>query len=214
MGSIRRKAHPLPENAHSIGQYSSGAMECYTWVRFAGKLTHCHNAHSKGQHSSGAMERYIWVRFAGKLTPCQTPHIAPVSISVGRWITVQGGFKTQARTLCARTRQSTQSIQRGDGGQVREGSKGKHSHPAMSKSQARAQQSVSSRASSTGDGTLHAWVRTASTHILRRKKTSTRTTAGQCKGQFKGAMERYTWVRFAGHWRKCRRGFKRRALCT
>ena len=29
-----------------------------------------------------------------------------------------------------------------------------------------------------------------------------------------GAMERYTWVRFAGHWRKCRRGFKRRALCT
>jgi hypothetical protein len=29
-----------------------------------------------------------------------------------------------------------------------------------------------------------------------------------------GAMERYTWVRFAGNWRKCRRGFKRRALCT
>jgi len=27
MGSIRRKAHPLPQNAHSIGQYSSGAME-------------------------------------------------------------------------------------------------------------------------------------------------------------------------------------------
>ena len=31
-------------------------MERYTWVRFAGKLTHCHNAHSKVQHSSGAME--------------------------------------------------------------------------------------------------------------------------------------------------------------
>ena len=27
MGSIRRKAHPLPQNAHSIGQYSSGAMD-------------------------------------------------------------------------------------------------------------------------------------------------------------------------------------------
>ena len=27
MGSIRRKAHILPQNAHSIGQYSSGAME-------------------------------------------------------------------------------------------------------------------------------------------------------------------------------------------
>ena len=46
------------------------------------------------------------------------------------------------------------------------------------------------------------------------KITSTRTAVGQFKGQFSGAMERYTWVRFAGHWRKCRRGFKRRALCT
>ena len=27
MGSIRRKAHSLPQNAHSIGQYSSGAMD-------------------------------------------------------------------------------------------------------------------------------------------------------------------------------------------
>ena len=27
MGSIRRKAHILPQNAHSIGQYSSGAMD-------------------------------------------------------------------------------------------------------------------------------------------------------------------------------------------
>ena len=27
MGSIRRKAHSLPQNAHSIGQYSSGALE-------------------------------------------------------------------------------------------------------------------------------------------------------------------------------------------
>jgi hypothetical protein len=30
------------------------------------------------------------------------------------------------------------------------------------------------------------------------KIMSTRTAAGQFKGQFKGAMERYTWVRFAG----------------
>ena len=35
---------------------SIGAMERYTWVRFAGNLTDCHNAHSKGQHSSGAMD--------------------------------------------------------------------------------------------------------------------------------------------------------------
>ena len=35
---------------------SIGAMERYTWVRFARKLTTCHIAHSKGQHSSGAMD--------------------------------------------------------------------------------------------------------------------------------------------------------------
>ena len=32
-------------------------------------------------------------------------------------------------------------------------------------------------------------VQNASTHILRRKNTSTHTTAGQCKGQSKGAMD-------------------------
>eukprot|EP00964_Phaeocystis_antarctica_P107179 scaffold71942_cov69-Phaeocystis_antarctica.AAC.1 len=45
MGSIRRKAHPLPQNTHSKGQFSSGAMESYTWVRFAGKLTCCQTTH-------------------------------------------------------------------------------------------------------------------------------------------------------------------------
>ena len=35
--------------------------------------------------SIGAMERYTWVRFAGKLTLCQTTHIATVSISAGQW---------------------------------------------------------------------------------------------------------------------------------
>ena len=28
------------------------------------------------EQSSGAMERYTWVRFAGKLTPCHRTHIA------------------------------------------------------------------------------------------------------------------------------------------
>jgi multimeric flavodoxin WrbA len=39
----------------AVGQFKGQfkAMERYTWVRFAGKLTNCHNAHSKGQHSSG-----------------------------------------------------------------------------------------------------------------------------------------------------------------
>ena len=38
----------------------------------------------------GAMERYTWVRFAAKLTPCHRTHIAKVSIPVGRWMKVQG----------------------------------------------------------------------------------------------------------------------------
>ena len=53
----------------------------------------------KGQFN-GAMERYTWVRFAGKLTNCQTKHIAMVSISVGRWRTCQGRFKMQILTYC------------------------------------------------------------------------------------------------------------------
>ena len=64
----------------------------------------------KGQFK-GAMECYTWVRFAGKLTPCQTPHIAPVSISVGRW-NVTHGFDSRAT-----------------GGNVAEGSKGEQSAP-------------------------------------------------------------------------------------
>ena len=53
----------------------------------------------KGQFK-GAMERYTWVRFAGKLTTCQTTHIAMISISVGRWRTCQGRFKKQTLTYC------------------------------------------------------------------------------------------------------------------
>ena len=79
-GSIRGKAHRLPDNAHS-----------------------------NGQHFSGAMERYIWVRFAGKLTTCQTPHIAPVSISVGRWMKCLGRFKMQTLTYCGAKITSTRT---------------------------------------------------------------------------------------------------------
>ena len=61
-GSIRGKAHRLPDNAHSNGQHFSGAMERYmhmrgSWVRF-GK-THValprHTANSE-HTSSGAMD--------------------------------------------------------------------------------------------------------------------------------------------------------------
>ena len=62
MGSIRGKAHPLPDTAHSTGQHFSGAMECYMrGFDLAPELTpYCHN----------------------------TPQT--VSIPVGRWMKGQG----------------------------------------------------------------------------------------------------------------------------
>ena len=42
LGSIRRKTHgPLPRHTTN-SEHTIGAMERYTWVRFAGKLTPCH----------------------------------------------------------------------------------------------------------------------------------------------------------------------------
>ena len=46
--------------------------------------------------SIGAMERYTWVRFAGKLTPCHTTHIATVSTPAGRWMKCHRRFKRRA----------------------------------------------------------------------------------------------------------------------
>ena len=43
------------------------------------------------------------------------------------------------------------------------------------------------------------------------KITSTRTAVGQFKGQFNGAMERYTWVRFAGKLTPCHANIWRRS---
>ena len=55
-------------------------------------------------------------------------------------------------------------------------------------------------------------VQNANTHILRGAKiTSTRTAAGQFQGEFNGAMERYTWVRFAGKLTPCHANIWRRS---
>ena len=99
-------------------------------------------------------------------------------------------LKRQSHEHAHNSRSVQVPVQGGDGGQVREGSKGKHSHPAMSKSQARAQQSVSSRASSTGRWRkrLGRFKRQTLTHCDA-KVMSTRITAGQFKSRFKGAME-------------------------
>ena len=113
------------------------------------------------------------------------------SISAGRWnITLtgrvregskcQGRFKMQALTLCDANHEhmhngrSVQgSVQWGDGGNVWEGSKYKHSHTATSKPRARAQQPVRSRVSSRGRWNVtHAFdsqesSQTATTHIAK-----------------------------------------------
>ena len=41
MGSIRRKTHGALPRHTTNSEHTSGAMECYTLVRFAGKLTSC-----------------------------------------------------------------------------------------------------------------------------------------------------------------------------
>ena len=65
---------------------------------------------------NGAMERYTWVRFAAKLTPCDRTHIAKVSIPVGRW-NVTHGFDSQESSQTAKTDIAKVSIpQWGDGG--------------------------------------------------------------------------------------------------
>ena len=58
MGSICRKVHQLPQNTHSEGQYSSGAMERYMrGFNLAPELTpYCHNTPQNNEHTSGAME--------------------------------------------------------------------------------------------------------------------------------------------------------------
>ena len=49
-GQNREQAHSSGSVTQFKGQFK-GAMEHYTWVRFAGKLTYCQTyAHSKGQH--------------------------------------------------------------------------------------------------------------------------------------------------------------------
>ena len=107
---------------------------------------------SKCKHSLSAGTKIASTRTAvGQL-------LSSRASSMGRWRTCQGRFKMQTRTVCggqnheqAHSSRSVQgSVQGGDGGHVWEGSKCKHSHTAVPKSRAHAQQSVSSRASSMG----------------------------------------------------------------
>ena len=79
-------------------------------------------------------------------------------------------------------------------------------HTATPKSRARAQQPVRSRVSSRGRWrTCQGRFKMQTLTYCNAKITSTRTAVGQFKGQFNGAMERYTWVRFAGKLTSCHR---------
>ena len=77
MGSICRKVHQLPQNTHSEGQYSSGAMERYTWVRFAGHWRKCRRGFKR--RALCTPDTYPPVMFnpinsAGSLCPCGAGH--------------------------------------------------------------------------------------------------------------------------------------------
>ena len=72
------------------------------------------------------------------------------SVQWGDGGNVWEGSKCELPPLHTAHTQGTRSIQWGDGGNAADGSKCKHSHTAVPKSRARAQQSVSSRASVQG----------------------------------------------------------------
>ena len=77
---------------------------------------------------------------------------------------------------------------------------------------ARAQHSVSSRASSMGRWrTCLGRFKMQTLTYCGAKITSTRTAVSQFKGKFNGAMERYTWVRFAGKLTSCHASIWRRS---
>ena len=84
---------------------SIGAMERYTWVRFAGKLTPCHtHSHGNGQHTSGAMERFICGFEWHKHSRCPANRGAEgVSNSVGRWDVTCVGSIWRENALCPAT---------------------------------------------------------------------------------------------------------------
>ena len=118
VGSIRRKTHPALPQHNTNSEDTSGAMEemslkvqnANTHSLRRQSHEHAHSSHSQFKDwFKGAMERYIWVRFAGKLTTCQTPHIAPVSISTGRW-NVTHGFDSQESSPSATTHIAKVSI--------------------------------------------------------------------------------------------------------
>ena len=83
MGSIRRKAHPLPQNAHSIGQYSSGAMERYTWVRFAGNWRKCRRGFKRRALCTGAYPPVMFNPISSAVPPdCMLKtRLAPMALS-------------------------------------------------------------------------------------------------------------------------------------
>ena len=101
----RGKAHILPDNAHSNGQYFSGAMvESSRNVQKANTLPH-KTAHTKHTLSSAGQWRKCLGRFKMQaLTPCDAEvvstrtqqSVSSRASSKGRWMKVQMKFKVQA----------------------------------------------------------------------------------------------------------------------
>ena len=99
--SLSKSSNATALRAARARSSSSGAMERYMHRfesrESSPPATH---KYGDGQQTSGAMERYAWVQFAGKLTICHTTHIATVSISAGRW-NVTHGFDLQENSPTA-----------------------------------------------------------------------------------------------------------------
>ena len=86
----------------------------------------------------GAMERYTWVRFAGKLTNCHKTHIAKVSIPLGQWRKCPARFKMQELTDWDANHEHVHSSRSVQGSQFkgtmeRVGSIGTKTHAALQK---------------------------------------------------------------------------------
>ena len=91
----------------------------------------------------------------------------------------------ESSTLPGKASAALVTFQRGDGGNVADGSKCKHSHTAVPKSRARAQQSVSSRVSSMGQ-----WMMTVQGMFKRQTNSPIiLRTHKAAYSQFSGAME-------------------------
>ena len=95
MGSIREKAHILPDNAHSNSQHSSGAMD-----ESSGKGSKMQAHHRSSVVMDIAAFKVSYSVFSDIDTTTLQAKSRARNVPSGRWRTCQGRFKMQTLTLC------------------------------------------------------------------------------------------------------------------